>query len=134
MNLIGTHLPTAETSRKAGSSTAGYYYAYAYMHQASAQVLVSVFPLKTYHDKKLEADSAHPVTFTGCSSSDENDLIHEGLSLDPSMSSCTKKTTSSTPGRGDRRFVWVALMARRVSPVDYVDDNFQTQWHFDRAA
>ena len=50
---------------KAGSSTAGYYYAFAYMHQASAQVLVSVFPLKTYPDKKLEADSGAPCYFHG---------------------------------------------------------------------
>ena len=50
---------------KAGSSTAGYYYAYAYMHQASAQELVSVFPLKTYNDKKLEADSGAPCYFHG---------------------------------------------------------------------
>ena len=50
---------------KAGSSTAGYYYAFAYMHQASDQVLVSVFPLKTYPDKKLEADSGAPCYFHG---------------------------------------------------------------------
>ena len=50
---------------KAGSSTAGYYYAYAFMHQASAQVLVSVSPLKTYNDKKLEADSGAPCYFHG---------------------------------------------------------------------
>ena len=50
---------------KAGSRTAGYYYAYAYMHQASAQVLVSVFPLKAYPDEKLEADSGAPCYFHG---------------------------------------------------------------------
>ena len=50
---------------KAGSSTAGYYYAFAYMHQSSDQVLVSVFPLKTYPDKKLEADSGAPCYFNG---------------------------------------------------------------------
>ena len=50
---------------KAGSATAGYYYAYAFMHQASAQVLVSVFPLKTYPDKKLEVDSGAPCYFQG---------------------------------------------------------------------
>ena len=36
-----------------------------FMHQASAQVLVSVFPLKTYPDKKLEVDSGAPCYFQG---------------------------------------------------------------------
>ena len=50
---------------KAGSATAGYYCAYAFMHQSSEQVLVSVFPLKTYPDKKLEVDSGAPCYFQG---------------------------------------------------------------------
>ena len=60
---------------KAGSSTAGYYYAYAYMHQASAQVLVSVFPLKTYQIKSLRLTPAHPVTSTGCSLSEAGEIF-----------------------------------------------------------
>ena len=50
---------------KAGSKTAGYFYAYAFMHQASAQVLVSVFPLQAYAASKLEAESGAPCYFHG---------------------------------------------------------------------
>ena len=50
---------------KAGSLTAGYYYAFAFMRQSSQQVLVSLFPLKTYPQHKLEAETGASCYFRG---------------------------------------------------------------------